>query len=204
MMIMNKSERNSTYSFWFYLFLGSFLFGVLIMNMGNETLLSEGGIFSQTSVGRLRYMEIDSGRFFRYVLEHRMGEGALLLLLSSTGLGVISIYACIIWQGILTGMTITAAVIRYGIKGLLLLLGSLFPHQLLLIPAEVMLLGWCYENCSKGHFLGKYTAPYHKNIRQQYLKQAVGLLWIVIVIFIGCILESYVNPILLSDLVKIF
>lgn len=204
MMIMSKSERNSTYSFWFYLFLGSFLFGVLIMNMGNETLLSEGGIFSQTSVGRLRYMEIDSSRFFRYVLEHRIGESALLLLLSSTGLGVIAIYACIIWQGILAGMTITAAVIRYGIKGLLLLLGSLFPHQLLLIPAEVMLLGWCYENCSKGHFLGKYASPYHKNFRQQYLKQAVGLLWIVMVIFIGCILESYVNPMLLSDLVKIF
>ncbi len=197
---MGRAERNSTYSFWFYLFLGSFLFGVLVMNVGNETLLSEGGIFSRTSVGRLRYMEIDSGRFFRYVLEHRMGEGALLVLLSGTWLGVISVYACIVWQGVLAGMTITAAVIRYGIKGLLLLLGGLFPHQLLLIPAQVMLLGWCYENCGKGHFSGKYTAPYHKNIRQHYLKQGIGL----IVILIGCILESYVNPILLSDLVKIF
>lgn len=204
MFMMNKAERNSTYSFWFYLFLGSFLLGVLIMNMGNETLLSGEGIFSQASVIRLRYMEIDSGRFFRYVLEHRMGEGAVLLLLSGTGFGVISIYACIVWQGILAGMTITAAVIRYGIKGLLLLLGCLFPHQLLLIPAQVMLLGWCYENCTRGRMAGKYASPGHRNIRQQYLKQAIGLLWIVMVIFIGCILESYVNPILLSDLVKIF
>lgn len=202
--VMNKMGKGSVYIFWFYLFLGSFLLGVLIMNMADEILLSENGIFSQASVSRLKYIEVDSGRFFGYVLKHRMGEGALLLLLSTTGLGIISVYACIIWQGILTGMTITTAIIRYGIRGLLLLLGGMFPHQLLLIPAQIMLLGWCYENCTRGHFQEKYSPPYYKGRRQQYIRQAIGLVWIIMVIIIGCILESYVNPILISDLVKIF
>ena len=201
---MNKTEKGNVYIFWFYLFLGSFLLGVLIMNMGDERLLTEEGIFSQTSVSRLKYIEVDSGRFFGYVLKHRIGEGALLLLLSTTGLGIISIYTCIVWQGILTGMTITTAIIRYGIRGLLLLVGGMFPHQLLLIPAQIMLLGWCYENCGRGRFAGKYSSSYYKGMRQQYLRQAIGLLWIIMVIIIGCILESYVNPILISDLVKIF
>ena len=201
---MKKMGNGNVYILWFYLFLGSFLLGVLIMNMGDDVLISENGIFSQASVSRLRYIEIDSGRFFRYVLKHRMGEGALLLLLSTTGLGIISVYVCIIWQGVLAGMTITTAIIRYGIRGMLLILGGMFPHQLLLVPAEIMLLGWCYENCSRGHSSGKYDLPYYKNRKQQYIRQAIGLLWIIVVIIIGCILESYVNPILISDLVKIF
>lgn len=201
---MKKMGNGNVYILWFYLFLGSFLLGVLIMNMGDEVLISENGIFSQAAVSRLRYIEIDSGRFFRYVLKHRMGEGALLLLLSTTGLGIFSVYVCIIWQGVLAGMTITTAIIRYGIRGMLLILGGMFPHQLLLVPAEIMLLGWCYENCSRGHFWGKYDLPYYKNRKQQYIRQAISLLWIIVVIIIGCILESYVNPILISDLVKIF
>lgn len=201
---MRKIGNGNVYILWFYLFLGSFLLGVLIMNMGDEVFISENGIFSQASISRLRYIEIDSGRFFRYVLKHRMGEGALLLLLSTTGLGIFSVYVCIIWQGVLAGMTITTAIIRYGIRGMLLILGGMFPHQLLLVPAEIMLLGWCYENCCRGHFSGKYDLSYYKNRKQQYIRQAIGLLWIIVVIIIGCILESYVNPILIYDLVKFF
>ena len=51
---MNKTEKGNVYIFWFYLFLGSFLLGVLIMNMGYEILLNEECIFSQTSVRRLK------------------------------------------------------------------------------------------------------------------------------------------------------
>ncbi len=207
---MNRLTRNHTfgqkdiYLSWFYLFIGSFLAGVFIMNMGNEALLPENGLFSASSVNRLKYIEIDNNRFFQYVLKHRMGEGAVLILLSSTGIGVLSIYACIIFEGMLTGMTITAAIMRFGVKGLLLLLGGMFPHQLLLIPAAIMLLGWCYENCSREHNQGEYISAYYGSRKQRFLRQGIGLLWIMTVILIGCILESYVNPILISDLVKIF
>ncbi len=201
---MNKTGRWNVYARWFYLFLGSFFAGVLLMNMGNEALLTENGIFSSASVIRLKYIEIDSGRFFQYVLKHRMVEGAALLVLSATGMGILSIYAFIAWQGALAGMTITAAIIRYGIKGLLLILGGMFPHQLLLIPIKIMLLGWCYENCCRIHFPGKCMAPFYKSKKQQFLRQAIGLLWIGVVMIIGTIMESYVNPILISDIVKIF
>lgn len=201
---MYKSAKNSTYTLWFYLFVGSFLFGVFLMNMGNGKLLAEDGIFSTSSVNRLKYIEIDNGSFFRYVVKNRVGESAVLLLLSTTGLGLLAVYGCIIWQGILAGMTITAAVIRFGIKGLLLILGGFFPHQLLLIPAQVMLLGWCYENCIRVHFPAKYTTPYYNGKKQRIVRQGITLLWIAIVVLVGCILESYVNPMLISDLVKIF
>lgn len=201
---MQRSERNGIYIIWFYLFLGSFLLGVIAMNFGNEFLLTEEGIFSPASINRLKYIEIDNGSFLKYVIKHRIGEGAALILLSGTGIGLISVYACVIWQGVLAGMTITAATIRFGMKGFLLILGGVFPHQFLLIPAQIMLLGWCYENCGRGRHCEKYAAPYFSGRKQQFLRRGIVLVWIGIVILIGCILESYVNPIFLSDLIKIF
>lgn len=201
---MHKSMKNSIYIRWFYLFLASFLLGIIIMNLGTELFLSKEGIFSTASINRLKYIEINHLSFLKYVLRHRMGAGVILILLSSTGIGLISVYACVVWQGMLAGMTITAATIRFGIKGLLLILGSVFPHQLLLIPAQVMLLGWCYENSIRGQMKGNITTPYYRTKKQQFLHQGIILLWIWIVILIGCFLESYVNPILISDLVKIF
>lgn len=201
---MNRSEKNRVYRIWLYLFLGSFLTGVLIMNMADDMLLGEEGIFSTTSINRLKYIEIDEGSFFRYVLRQRMGGCIVMLVLSTTVLGMIAAYAVVLWQGIMTGMVITAATIRYGIKGILLILGGMFPHQCLLIPAGVMLLGWCLENYSCIHICGKGVAPCFRNKRQQLLHQGLSLMWILLVLFIGCILESYVNPILICDLVKIF
>lgn len=201
---MSRAEKNGVYRSWLYLFLGSFLLGILIMNMGNEILLGDTGIFNTASINRLKYIEINDGKFFVYVLRQRLGGCIVLLILSTTTLGLVSAYGVVLWQGTITGMLMTAAVIRYGIKGLLLILGGMFPHQCLLIPGGVMMLGWCLENYYWFHRYGKGTIPYFRNRRQQLFHQGILLLWILLVMLIGCVLESYVNPILISDLVKIF
>lgn len=201
---MSRAEKNGVYRSWLYLFLGSFLLGILIMNIGNEILLGDAGIFNTASINRLKYIEINDGKFFIYVLRQRLGGCVVLLILSTTTLGLVSAYGVVLWQGTITGMLMTAAVIRYGIKGLLLILGGMFPHQCLLIPGGVMMLGWCLENYYWFHRYGKGTIPYFRNRRQQLFHQGILLLWILLVMLIGCVLESYVNPILISDLVKIF
>lgn len=201
---MNRAEKNGVYRIWLYLFLGSFLLGILIMNMGNEILLGDTGIFNTASINRLKYVEINDGKFFTYVLRQRLGSCIVLLILSTTTLGLISAYGAVLWQGMITGMLMTAAVIRYGIKGLLLILGGMFPHQCLLIPGSIMLLGWCLENYYWFHRYGKGAVPYFRSRRQQFFRQGILLLWILLVMLIGCVLESYVNPILISDVVKIF
>lgn len=201
---MNKADKNRAYRIWFYLFLGSFFLGMIVMNMCNESLLGDAGIFNLASMNRLKYIEINQGKFFQYVLKRRIGECIVLLLLSTTMLGMVSVYAVVFWQGMLTGMIMTAASIRYGLKGILLILGGMFPHQCLLFPAGVMLLGWCLENYFLIHTFGRGISPLFRTRRHQLLHQGVLLMWIMLVMLIGCILESYVNPILISDLIKIF
>lgn len=201
---MSKAEKYRVYRSWLYLFVGSFFLGIIIMNMGNEVFLGDAGIFNTSTMNRLKYIDINDGKFLAYVLCQRLGGCAVLLILSTTALGLISVYGVVLWQGMVTGMLITAAVIRYGIKGLLLILGGMFPHQCLLIPGGIMLLGWCLENYYWFHRYGRGTVPYFRSRRQQFFHQGILLLWILLVMLIGCVLESYVNPILISDLVKIF
>lgn len=201
---MYKVERKKIYVLWFYVFVGSFLLGIIIMNLMSGQLLTEDGIFSLSMINRLKYIEIDGGNFFPFVLKQRMAECALMIIVSATGMGLIIIYADIIWTGFLMGMFFTAAAIRFGLKGLLLIMAGLLPHQCLLVPAGVMLLIWCYENYCQVHCPRKCNKMLRLNKRQQYIRQGILLLWILAVFFIGCILESYVNPILISELIKIF
>lgn len=194
---MYRKGKRDFLSLWFYVFLGGVLLGIVLMNIGREWLITEEGIFSTAEIGRLKYLEIDSGNFFLYVLKKRLKNMLILVLLSTTVLGNTVIYGSLIWQGVLAGMTITAAMIRFGIKGMLFIVVSIFPHQFLLFPAMIMLLIWCYDNCA-----GRRTLSVKKS--GQYMGRGLSMFWIVMIVFVGCLLESYVNQMLVSDMLKIF
>ena len=131
------------------------------------------------------------------VLKKRLKDMIVLILLSTTILGNTIIYGSLIWHGMLAGMAMTAALIRFGIKGMLFIVVSIFPHQFLLFPAMIMLLVWCGNSCQKQLYL-------REKKRGQYAHRIISLAGIGVIVFVGCILESYVNPILVSDILKIF
>lgn len=201
---MHHQNKNAVYRIWLCIFIAGIFFGTFMMNLGSNMFLGDEGIFNIASLNRMKYLEVDSKNFFPYVLKQRIKPILFLGLISTTSLGVAAAYFCIAWQGILTGMLVTAAVIRYGIKGMLLILAGLFPQQLLLIPAGIMMLCWCYENCCFRYYPSRCMWLAYGNKSRQYLHQGMLLIWIICVVVIGCILECYVNPILMTDIVKIF
>ncbi len=201
---MYHQNKNAVYRVWLCIFIAGIFTGTFIMNLGSNIFLGDDGVFNSASLSRIKYLEVDGKSFFPYVLRHRIKPILFLGVISTTSLGVAAAYFCIAWQGILTGMLITAAVIRYGVKGMLLILAGLFPQQLLLLPAGIMMLCWCYENCCFKYYPGRCMWPAYGNKHKQYLHQGMLLVWIICVVVIGCILECYVNPILMTDIVKIF
>lgn len=201
---MYQQEKRKLYSRWFYLFLFGFLLGIIIMNMGSSRLLKEDEIFSTAAMNRIQHMEVNGGNFLRYELPQRIKRFLILMLVSTTCFGILAVYCCILWYGILTGMIMTAAIVRFGLKGMLLIIAGLFPQHLLFIPAIVMMLCWCCQTCCFLHFPEKSIWPIYQNKKRQYIHQAGMLLWIICVVIIGCILECYVNPVLISDIARIF
>ena len=201
---MYRQEKRKVYSRWFYIFLFGFLIGILLMNFGSNIFLKEDEVFSTAAINRLQDLEVDGGNFMRYEMPQRLKMVLMLFLISTTCFGIIAAYAYIAWHGVLAGMLITAAIIKFGIKGILLIMAGIFPQHLLFIPAAVMMLCWCYQTCCFLYFPEKSVWPLYQNRKRQYIHQAGMLIWIICVVIIGCILECYVNPILMSDISKIF
>ncbi len=200
---MIYQRKNVIFKSWIIFFLVAFIVGILLMNSLGNWFVSEAGIFNAASMNRLKDMEINQGVFLLYVLKTRIKDLLILAMFSTTCFGIMAVYCNIIWQGFLTGMMLTAVFIRFGIKGLFLIMAGLFPHQLLLVPAGVMMWAWCYQNCSFVYYPRRYYGPKFHNKKQQYIRQGLLFLWILSIVIIGCILECYVNPILISDIIKI-
>ncbi|MCL2051708.1 MAG: stage II sporulation protein M [Lachnospiraceae bacterium] len=199
-MARRETER---YLKWLLTFAGSFIAGILIMNIAKTYFLSDGGILNSSTLSRIKYLNVDGTMLLRYTLFERLKTAFILIIFSTTFIGIIASYLFVAWQGVLTGMFLTAAVIRYGFKGILLFFAGVFPQQLLLVPAWIMLLNWGCQLCMRFYFPNRVTekAPTQKHY---LLRKGAILLWIFGVVIIGSILESYVNPIILTELLKIF
>lgn len=168
------------------LFVGAFALGILLITAGGPAFLSENGLLNEETLQRLQSVTISNSHFFMYLLVRRLTVTGALLLLSNTQYGKFAVKCFLVWQGGMFGMFLAAAMIRYQMKGLLFAAGSLFPHQFILIPSYILLLYWC--------------------LNIQYIRRRKPWLvpWIMAGLVLGCFLESYVNPILLQDIIKIF
>lgn len=197
-------ETNSRHISWLYLFLGGFVLGILALNIWRDIFLQDMELLNAASLSRLRYMKVDGGSFFLYVLRERMGTVALLCVLATTYLGGVVVAAYTFGMGAMAGIILSVASIRYGIKGVLLIAVSVLPQYLLLVPAYMMLLVWCYRLCMALYHPERSSETGY-GIRRPYLfRKAVQLLVILGIILLGSALESYMNPMVLSSFLKIF
>ena len=193
---MNKTD--SRHMSWLYLYLGGFLAGVFIINIWRNLFLQNMELLNAASLNRLQYLEVDRGAFFLYVVKERIGIVVILGVLATTYIGIYVVSMFAVWTGAMAGILLSVASIRYGIKGIAFILAGTLPQYLLLVPACIMLMDWCYKLS---------TALYHpeKAYDMKYiLRKAVQLLIIAGIAIAGSIVESYINPMLISFFIKIF
>ena len=99
-------------------------------------------------------------------------------------------------------MVAAVSVMRYGMKGLLLIAGSMMPHFLCYIPAFLLLADWCFQTCVRLYYP---VRDYTENVQQQKKGKIPGRFFMIHgIVIVGIILESYVNPGLMGELTKLF
>lgn len=184
------------------LFLAGFVAGVFLMNVGKKTLLENTGFLDEYSLYQMKYMSVEGNVFFLYVLKKRLGTMGILLLLASTYLGLAALYCYVTWLGASLGMLLSASIIRYGLKGILLVLTAAFPQYLLYIPAWIMLFYGARELYRSGGWPGRSGSGGEK--KQEIRKRAGVYLAIAGIVVAGAWMESYINPGLVTGLLKIF
>lgn len=177
--------KNNDYRKWLYPFLFGFLIGILLILVCGKWTISH--FFPQMQILQLMNMQLDKGLFFLYTLRIKCIFLLTIYLLSSTRFFEITKNAFLVYIGIGLGCYLTAAAVRFGILGILLILISIFPHYILYVPAFVMLFMLCEE----------------QHLQKRNMNRYFHLAVIFIVVIIGAVLESYVNSSLLIKFVKI-
>lgn len=185
-------------------FVIGFVAGIFIMSMGKKVLLENTALLDEYSLYQMKYMTVDSNAFFLYVLKQRLGTVLIIALLASTYLGIVAVYAYSAWLGASFGMLMSASILRYGMKGILLVITAAFPQHLLYVPAFILLLKKAYELCAAIYFPSRCKEPHGMGIKAELRTYILKLITVFGVVIIGCLIESYVNPKIVTYLLKIF
>ena len=102
-------------------------------------------MLDEDTLYRMKYMTVDSSILFWYVLCKRCRNFLVLIIMATTYLGWIFCGGVTVKYGFSVGFFLSTAVFRYGIKGILLGIVSIFPHYLCYLPAMILLLRWCED-----------------------------------------------------------
>ncbi len=183
-----------------FIFFAGFIIGMIVMNFGKSILLDGTGLLDEGTLRQLSGMTTDGSALFAFVLRKRIVGFVVLVVAATTYLGLA---VCVImtgWYGFAAGTFLAAGMLRYGFRGVLLVLASVMPQYLLYVPAVYGLLLWCEKTYRMIYQKGIYQG---KEIKAPVLSGRVLLvLGIFIVLVAGCALESFVNPSILQGFLK--
>lgn len=187
-----------------YLFMIGLFLGILIVNVGYDTWIRDGSLLGTDMILHLKDSVPDGGALLHYVIKHRLAAVFMLGILATTMIGLPTICGYICYVGLAAGCLLSVAVIRYGIRGLLLMAGGIFPQGILLVPAYAALFVWAVSVNRLLYARNPYGEYYGRSGRQIYLKKGAQIIGIAAVVIMGCLLESYVNPKVLHFILRIF
>ncbi len=171
-------------------YLSPFLWLFLIIGMGLSFFLSgkEGydTLFSTSGISALRSGSFGSREFFIQVLFSRISYVVVVVLLSTTSLRKLFLLMQPALYCLGIGGLMGAAIVQFGVKGLLLVLAGMFPHMLfyLLVLRFLLMLLWERTFFDKQFFIAIFI--------------------LVFIVIIGCLLESYVNPVIVAKVLNLF
>lgn len=183
------------------IFLMAFVAGIFIMSFGKSILLENTGLLDENMLRQMAVAFPEGNALFAFVLRKRMTLVVIMAVLATTYLGVGIGIAAVAWYGLSAGMFLTAALLRYGLKGFLLVAAGVLPQYLVYVPAFYALLLWCDQTCRMIYYKGYY---HREDTKTPILfGRVLPLIVIIIGMIIGCILESFLNPDILQGVLKI-
>jgi len=175
--------------------------GIIFMNIQKSILLTGGDLLSAESLKRITGIGAGGSALFAYVLRKRGAQFLLLTVFATTYLGFAACAVTAGWYGFSCGVFLAAGVLRYGMKGVLLVLAGIFPQYLFYVPVLCALIKWCDRTCRM--IYGRGSLPVQNKTAPVLMERVLSLFVLGILLLVGCFLESYVNPVFLKAFVKI-
>lgn len=184
----------------FVFFLAGFLLGVLYIYFAGDKSGDGVDFFSVQNLMQFRYVDIVCEDYFWYLFRKRAGVLLLLMILSLALAGKYLLAGFLMLFGCSMGTLLSVLIIRYGLKGMLLFFGLIFPQDFIYLPAVfgwvALLIDW-----NEGLFGGKMTTRRRADGKKGKFKRVFLLCGVTI---IGIAMECYVNPVVVKWCLKFF
>lgn len=184
-------------------FLG-IIVGIILIFLCRNRLQTDIYLLNEEWVLYMQTGQVNSKSLFVYILFKRLKEMGLLVLLSTTVVGIVCIYGYTGLLGMGTGILLAVSCLRYGAKGLLLMLSAAFPQMLVYLPVFLYIFHLCYLLCVKLYFPHKDFWKSNSSTKVFLFKNILYILIAIAVVIIGILLESYVNPKIFFSFIKNF
>lgn len=171
-----------------------FLIGILFTNIFGKAYILGVGLLGEYFLLHFKYTQINYNRLLMYVFQERIKLFLVICILGVTNIGIFVIGAFILWLGFSSGVLLSVAILKFGMKGIMICLSAVFPQFLIYIPVYLL---YC-DKLIDLKISGRSTLKKQKWL-QYILFIGVGL----IAISFGVVLESYINPIILKKVISL-
>lgn len=170
------------------------LFGGLIYGwLFAPDYIEKVGFLSDAFLLAYLKQDIEKNQLFSYLLKGRMISLVFIWLLGSSVLGNVLIFGALIWSGFSVGLYVMAGFFKRGISGLGFCVAAVFPQILFYLPAYGLV------------FMAAYKIIGRRDVRKEgVIKYCIVLFASFLLLFLGILMESYVNPAILKKILKIF
>lgn len=164
-------------------FMPGFLIGILYANCFLKQTIVDTNLFDIEILKK--YTEINSfgNIYFLYIVQIRLIPFALLMALAFTKIKKLLMPIVVSGSAFSIGILLTVAVIKMGMKGVLLCIVSVIPQTICYVPAYLVLLIYCMQYPS-----GQWS--------RQKTVFVFGML------MIGMMIEVYLTPVIIRSILR--
>lgn len=178
----------------------SFVAGIFAANLMGREAVSNAGVLNDYFIEKFQYAQVNGENLLFYIMRERLPLLLLLFLLLFTSFGVLGGVFALGWQGFSVGFMLSTGIAKYGVKGMVLVLGGLFPQYLFYFPVYLLYCSLAVSLRQQLRGEGNGASPDRKVL------YGMGLLALAILLAMfaaGIFLESYINPVVLKNILKI-
>lgn len=181
-----------------YLFFGFFFIGILIANLFGKEKLAQFGIFNTYYLQQFEYVQIDETDLFLYIMRERLPVLGFLVLFGMTEFWYPMHLFFVAWNGGAIGFLFVSALSNLGVKGILLVALSLIPQYIFYVLMYLLLFE--IQGMQHGEAGSVFSGGKIKH-RGKYL---VGFGIVLLLAVFGILTETYINPFLMKNIIKLF
>ncbi|MBR1693565.1 MAG: stage II sporulation protein M [Lachnospiraceae bacterium] len=188
---------------WFLPFAAGIVLGVFLFFSNQGKFVEDTCFFGEDILKRFGYSSIYREAFFCFVLKNRLKLFLLLAISAFTSLFSLVYHLFFGWCGMSTAVIALTLLIKYGWKGLLLLFGLFLPHMLFYVPCFLYLMRLLQNVPAPDRAGQSCTGGRNRMAAASGMKIAAVFFLLLMTLLMGIVVESYVNPVLLKNLIKI-